>query len=191
MATKSEGKKKADKADSNKEHEADNKSKAAHQDEETQAKGKKKSAHKESADNEHDRDDDQAIGNSDLKALVEQLENELSSMDHEAAIAIIDQWHSALESSDDEALAEVVDSLNELKNVLTGYKTDEVRIADALADLSEQVIDYAEAKPPKGTKGSLKKLGNLLSKLAESTSHSLEEEEDENEEEEDENEEEA
>jgi hypothetical protein len=189
MATKSEGKKRANKADSNQEHEAVSKSKAAHKDEETLAEGKKKSIQQESAQDEHAREADQKIDSSDLKALAEQLENDLYSMDNDAAIAIINRWHSALESYADEAFAGIVENLNQLKNMLTSDQTDGLSIADVLTDLSEEIIDYAEAKPPKGTKGSLKRLGNLLNELAESSASSFEEDETESEDDEEEEEE--
>jgi hypothetical protein len=111
----------------------------------------------------------------ELDSLLALLENEeLTSVDPEAATEMLDHWQSLLKESDEPGLADIADSLKKLKKSLTSKKPKSADIAESLMEIGDQV-DGAAGEAKRGYKTKLHTLGKSLRKAGET----LEEAEDE------------
>jgi len=103
-----------------------------------------------------------------IDSLVEKLEAEdLTSIDTEVATGAIDEWYTLLHKSENEKIKEIANGLKELKQLLKRSKAKGADIGESLTKLGEQTTEAA-TEAGRGLKGSIKKLGKLLSKIGKS-----------------------
>jgi uncharacterized phage infection (PIP) family protein YhgE len=112
-----------------------------------------------------DKAEDEDVGDTpELDDLLEILEDDVTELEPEEAIAAIEEWHDALKGTKDEGLKAVSHSLTELKKLLKSKKADPAKLSEVLTQLGEQT-DAAAATAERGTKGQLREVGKALSKI--------------------------
>ena len=100
-----------------------------------------------------------------INTLTEALDEELESVEMEAATAAIDHWYGILHKSDDKHSQKIADNLKKLKQSLKPSKGKKTDLAEVLAELGEQTIEAA-AEAPRGIKGAVQRLGKRLTKIS-------------------------
>lgn len=100
-----------------------------------------------------------------INTLTESLDEDLESVDTDAATAAIDQWYGILHKSDDKNAQKIADNLKKLKQSLKPSKTKKTDLGEILAELGEQTIEAA-AEAPRGIKGAVQRLGKRLTKIS-------------------------
>lgn len=100
-----------------------------------------------------------------INTLTEALDEELESVEMEAATAAIDHWYGVLHKSDDKHSQKIADNLKKLKQSLKPSKGKKTDLAEVLAELGEQTIEAA-AEAPRGIKGAVQRLGKRLNKIS-------------------------
>jgi hypothetical protein len=99
----------------------------------------------------------------EIHGLVDTLdEDELTSVDPEAATGMIDTWYSLIQKQDGEEFQELADCLKELKQLLKKSKSKPEDIAEVLTRLGEQTAEVSSGAP-RGFKTVVQKLGKQLS----------------------------
>ncbi|MFH7029835.1 MAG: hypothetical protein ACHBN1_31850 [Heteroscytonema crispum UTEX LB 1556] len=102
-----------------------------------------------------------------IDSLIEQLEDDFTSVKPDVAVSAIDEWYKLLHKSDSENFQEIANGLKELKQLLGRKTAKGSDIAAVLTKLGQQTTEAAsEAK--RGFKGPIQKLGKLLSKAGKS-----------------------
>jgi len=107
-------------------------------------------------------DKDTSADTSELDALLETLDGDLTEIDTDAAFGAIDEWHSTLNKAKEPEFKELAAGLKELKQLLKGGKATGHEIGELLSHIGEQTSDIA-ADADKGLKAALQKLGKQLS----------------------------
>ncbi len=100
-----------------------------------------------------------------INTLTEALDEDLESVDMDAATAAIDLWYGILHKSDDKTSQKIADNLKKLKQLLKPSKTKKTDLGEILAELGEQTIEAA-SEAPRGIKGAVQRLGKRLSKIS-------------------------
>jgi len=100
-----------------------------------------------------------------LDTIVEN--NELTSMNSEAALGAIDFWYAILNKAEGDQFKQVANSLKSLKQALSKGNSKPETIAKALSQIGEQTGEIA-SEAPRGFKGIIQKLGKQLSVAGES-----------------------
>ena len=100
-----------------------------------------------------------------INTLTEALDEELESVEMEAATAAIDHWYGVLHKSDGKHSQKIADNLKKLKQSINASKGKKTDLAEVLAELGEQTIKAA-AEAPKGIKGAVQRLGKRLNKIS-------------------------
>lgn len=100
--------------------------------------------------------------------VVEKAENnELTTLDSEAAVGAIDFWYTILNKAEGEQFKATANSLKSLKQALSKGNSKPETIAKNLAQLGEQASAIA-SEAPRGFKGMIQKLGKQLVAASES-----------------------
>ena len=100
-----------------------------------------------------------------INTLTEALDEELESVEMDAATAAIDHWYGILHKSDNKHSQKIADNLKKLKQSLKPSKGKKTDLAEVLAELGEQTIEAA-AEAPRGIKGAVQRLGKRLTKIS-------------------------
>lgn len=100
-----------------------------------------------------------------INTLTESLDEDLESVDVDAATAAIDLWYGILHKSDDKKAQKIADNLKKLKQSLKPSKTKKTDLGEILAELGEQTIEAA-TEAPRGIKGAVQRLGKRLNEIS-------------------------
>ncbi len=100
-----------------------------------------------------------------IHTLTEALDEDLESIDMEAATAAIDEWYGILHKLEDKHSQKIADNLKQLKQSLKSGKGKKTDLAKALATLGEQTVEVA-TEAPRGIKGAVQRLGKRLNKIS-------------------------
>ncbi|AFY92262.1 hypothetical protein [Chamaesiphon minutus] len=98
----------------------------------------------------------------DIDTTIAALQQGLTSIPAEQAIAVIESWQQQLQGND------LADDLGELKTALTSGKTSKgMSLAEILADIGADTTEASEGADPSAA-AKVKQLGELLSQAAKS-----------------------
>lgn len=100
-----------------------------------------------------------------INTLTESLDENLESVEMDAATAAIDQWYGILHKSEDKHSQKIAENLKKLKQSLKPSKSKKTDLAEVLAELGEQTVEAA-AEAPRGIKGAVQRLGKRLNKIS-------------------------
>ncbi|HCF29467.1 MAG TPA: hypothetical protein DEV81_20200 [Cyanobacteria bacterium UBA11049] len=89
----------------------------------------------------------------DLNTTISVLQQDISSISMDEAMALIDNWHQQLQGTD------IAQKLNELKQILIGGNT--ASISKMLVELGENIISAGAANSTDDA-ANVQKLGNML-----------------------------
>ena len=90
----------------------------------------------------------------DLNTTISVLQQDISSISMDEAMALIDSWHQQLQGTD------IAQKLYELKQILIGGNTGS--ISKMLVELGENIISAGAANPKDDAAANVQKLGNML-----------------------------
>ena len=90
----------------------------------------------------------------DLNTTISVLQQDISSISIDEAMALIDSWHQQLQGTD------IAQKLYELKQILIGGNTGS--ISKMLVELGENIISAGAANPKDDAAANVQKLGNML-----------------------------
>ncbi len=102
------------------------------------------------------------MAQADLDTTIAALQQGLTAIPTDQAIAVIDSWQQQLQGND------LAEDLGELKAALTSGKTSKgMSLAEILADIGQDTTEAAANADP-GAAAKVKQLGELLSQAASS-----------------------